>query len=87
MTKDQWKLAAGLALAFGFWALRQGYKCDKPALKSVPPDSEFDKEDLALGASVEMEHTGSRKTAKQIAKHHLLEDPEYYQKLATIHHD
>lgn len=73
-------LLGGLAL-LGYCTFGGG------GLRSVPPDSEFDEEDLSLGANVEMEHTRSWKTAKKIAKHHLLEDPEYYQKLATIHED
>lgn len=56
-------------------------------LRPVPPDSDFDPLELARGIEVELEHTTDRQTAKQIAKHHILEDPQYYEKLATIHLD
>jgi hypothetical protein len=42
------------------------------------PDSKFDKVQLKMGIKVEMEHTYSRKIAKQIAKAHLMEHPKYY---------
>jgi len=53
-------------------------------LKPVPPDSHFDPVQLKRGTIVELEHTTSWGIAKQIAKHHLLEDKNYYNKLATI---
>ena len=57
-------------------------------LKPVPPDSSFDRAKLKRGTLVELEHTDSWNVAKTIAKHHLLEDRDYYEKLATIegHH-
>jgi hypothetical protein len=48
------------------------------------PDSAFNAKALAAGIKVEMEHTTSRKVAKEIAKDHLTEDPKYYEKLKTI---
>jgi len=51
------------------------------------PDSMFDPEQLARGIAVEMEHTGNPALAKEIAKDHLTEDPQYYVKLAAIHLD
>jgi hypothetical protein len=43
------------------------------------PDSMFNKTQLKKGTDVEMEHTYSRKIAKQIAKGHLAgESPLYY---------
>lgn len=36
---------------------------------------------LKIGISVEMEHTNDRKTAEEIARDHLDEDPDYYTKL------
>ena len=39
---------------------------------------------LAKGIEVEMEHTTSKKIAKEIAMDHLWEDPKYYDKLASI---
>ena len=47
-------------------------------------DSDFDKDSLEQGIKVEMEHTTDKEVAKEIAKDHLMEDPEYYTKLATI---
>lgn len=49
------------------------------------PDSHrwghLDKEQLAVGTKVEMEHTKDPRVAEEIAADHLTEDPEYYQKL------
>ena len=47
-------------------------------------DSDFDKDSLEQGIKVEMEHTTDKEVAKEITKDHLMEDPEYYTKLATI---
>lgn len=41
---------------------------------------------LQMGTDVEMEHTTSRKVAKEIAMDHLYEDPFYYDKLAYMEH-
>lgn len=48
------------------------------------PDSAFDKKQLKAGIAVELEHTRDRGLAKEIAKDHLVEDPEYYEKLTAI---
>lgn len=37
-----------------------------------------------MGEKVEMEHTTDIKVAREIARDHLTEDPQYYTKLATI---
>jgi len=50
-------------------------------------DDLFDKEQLARGIEVEMEHTTDRLIAKEIAKDHLSEDPKYYIKLAAVEAD
>lgn len=42
------------------------------------------KDQLEKGIKVEMEHTDDPEKAKEIAKDHLWEDPDYYTKLATI---
>ena len=39
---------------------------------------------LQKGIKVEMEHTSSKKVAKEIALDHLFEDPNYYNKLSKI---
>jgi len=53
----------------------------------TPVDGEFDPDELERGIEVEMEHTANRKAAEIIAKQHLMEDPKYYTKLASIHTD
>lgn len=45
------------------------------------PDSDFDPEALAEGITHEREHSSDQEAAKEIAKDHLAEDPEYYGKL------
>lgn len=42
------------------------------------PDEKFDKKQLQKGIEVEYEHTDDSEIAKQIAKAHLVESPEYY---------
>lgn len=42
------------------------------------------KDQLEKGIKVEMEHTDDKEVAKEIAKDHLMEDPNYYDKLARI---
>lgn len=44
-------------------------------------DSAFNKRQLEMGIKVEQEHTDSKKIAKQIAKDHLSEIPDYYTRL------
>ena len=48
------------------------------------PDSDFEPQQLEIGIKHEMEHTKDRKIAKEIAKDHLSEDPNYYKKLKKI---
>lgn len=38
-------------------------------------------DELAMGISVELEHTTSKQAAKEIALDHLLELPDYYTRL------
>jgi hypothetical protein len=56
----------------------------KGGLGDYRPDSDFDIEQLRNGIKVEMEHTKDPKIAKEIAKDHLSEDPNYYKKLKKI---
>jgi hypothetical protein len=56
----------------------------KGGLGDKRPDSDFDPEKLKQGIKVEMEHTNDREVAKEIAKDHLTEDPNYYEKLKKI---
>jgi hypothetical protein len=51
------------------------------------PDSMFDKVQLDRGTKVELEHTDDRAIAKQIAKAHLVESPDYYRGLAKLEKD
>jgi hypothetical protein len=53
--------------------------------KYTPAD--FDPVALAEGTRVELEHTADRRLATEIAMDHLVEDPKYYEKLRTIHHN
>jgi hypothetical protein len=48
------------------------------------PDSMFNKKELAKGTKVELEHTNDKSVAKQIAKAHLVESPDYYKALAKM---
>ncbi len=45
---------------------------------------EFDQVQLAAGIKVEMEHTSDWRIAREIAMDHLVEDPQYYMKLAKM---
>lgn len=47
--------------------------------------SDFDPSQLRMGIAVEMEHTKSRRLAREIAMDHLSEDPRYYTKLKKVH--
>ena len=46
--------------------------------------ADFDWQRLQQGTDVEMEHTDNIALATEIAMDHLVEDPQYYEKLATI---
>ena len=48
------------------------------------PDSNFDADELALGITVEHEHTGDSHIAKAITKAHLSEIPDYYTRLKQM---
>lgn len=48
------------------------------------PESKFDPEELKQGEGVESEHTSDPEIAEEIAKDHLTEDPEYYDKLEVM---
>lgn len=52
-------------------------RCPRDVLKS----------ELRKGIKVEMEHTRSRRVAREIACDHLTEDRRYYTKLARIHRE
>lgn len=48
------------------------------------PDREFSSSELAEGAEHEHEHTNNDQVAKEIAKDHLQEDSQYYEKVEAI---
>jgi hypothetical protein len=45
------------------------------------PDSDFDPAQIEKGIKVELEHTGDKEKAREIAKDHLTEIPDYYDRL------
>lgn len=47
-------------------------------------DADFDPATLTAGRQVEKEHTSSGPLANEIARDHLTEDPEYYEKLKKV---
>jgi len=47
-------------------------------------NSQFDPNSLHKGMLVELEHTNDPEVAEEIAKDHLVEDSEYYEKLAKM---
>lgn len=48
------------------------------------PDKCFEKGELKKGKKHEAEHTKSKKAQKEIAKDHLAEDDDYYEKLEKM---
>lgn len=48
------------------------------------PDEKFDTNELAMGIEVEKEHTDNPSIAKEIAKDHLAELPDYYTRLKKM---
>lgn len=47
-------------------------------------DSEYDEDELEMGIKVELEHTDDKDIAKEIAKDHLSEFPDYYTRLKKM---
>lgn len=61
------------------------FKNDIPGgLADKKKPSDFSKEKLKEGKTVELEHTSDPKIAEEIAMDHLTEDLDYYKKLKTI---
>jgi hypothetical protein len=48
------------------------------------PPKDLDPKQLEMGLKVEMEHTGDKNVAREIALDHLTEDPQYYSKLKVM---
>lgn len=82
------RIAAGKELmawkkAKGEDGLSEGYTCEDIAeIHGV--DLDFIMEQLEKGIKVEMEHTDDPKEAKTIAKDHLVEIPDYYDRLEQM---
>jgi hypothetical protein len=53
-------------------------------MSSGMSNSDFNKKQLAMGVKVEMEHTTNPKIAREIARDHLAEIPDYYTRLAKM---
>jgi hypothetical protein len=53
-------------------------------MKSEKNSSEIDQEQLAVGISVEKEHTDNEIIARRIALDHLVEIPDYYKRLSAM---
>lgn len=51
---------------------------------NADPDDQFNAEELAMGIKIEMEHTTNPDIAKEIAKDHLSEIPDYYTRLTKM---
>ena len=48
------------------------------------PDSNYDPDELRMGIEIEKEHTDDENIAKEIAKDHLEECPDYYTRLERM---
>jgi len=48
---------------------------------------DVDQKQLEMGIKVELEHTGDKDMAQEIALDHLAEDPKYYTNLKKVHQD
>lgn len=53
-------------------------------LASGKNPADFDPEQLEIGMKVELEHSGDADMAREIAMDHLIEDSDYYRKLAVM---
>jgi hypothetical protein len=56
----------------------------KGGMADGKPDSKYDPKELAMGIKIEMEHTKDKAKAKEIAKDHLEEIPDYYSRLKVM---
>jgi len=67
-------------------AIDDEYREDKISggLADKKKDEDFNKNKLKEGMTVESEHTDNVEVAKEIAKDHLTENPEYYKELRKV---
>lgn len=63
------------------YTLKQFYS---DGLSKNLPDHLFDADQLKKGTKVEYEHTSNHELAKKIAKDHLVEFPDYYNRLEKM---
>ena len=56
----------------------------KGGLGDNKKDDMFNSKQLSKGVKIEMEHTTSKRIAKEIAKDHLTEFPNYYTELEKL---
>lgn len=73
--KDQ-AVAAAYSNAGKSTSMKKDEMAGGKADNKTPKD--FDKKQLEAGIKVEMEHTGDKQKAREIAMDHLTEDPDYY---------
>lgn len=76
------KLASAIGAVTGYMLKLSG-EVLKGGLGDNKPDSAFDKEDLSKGVASEVKEHGQGPAAKEVAKDHLTEDPQYYAKQAA----
>jgi DNA-binding ferritin-like protein len=79
--KENWAYVTGI-----FRKMKGGKVADllPGGLAKGKSPSDFDPKTLAKGVKVEMEHTGDKALAQEIAMDHLTEDPQYYNKLEKM---
>ena len=87
-TTSWWPWALGVAAVGGlvWWASRGGLLLANPgrAKKTGFTAADADPEQLRIGTKHELEHTDSKRVARQIALDHLSEDEKYYVKLDAM---
>ena len=94
VARDAYERAGGAALGVdaATWSARQLSAQAQPerlrggAADGLRPE-DFDPEALAEGTRHELEHTGDRQVAQEIAMDHLVERPDYYERLRELEGD
>ncbi|UCC74974.1 MAG: hypothetical protein JSV86_10610 [Gemmatimonadota bacterium] len=87
----KWGVIVGLLVAAGAMYVvirRQGLGEAIPGgeARNLNPRA-YNPRELRVGTAIEMEHTTSRRVAREIAMDHLTEDPRYYTNLCRWHRD
>lgn len=69
----------------------KGGKADKLTPKDISDKFKVDitkiNKEIELGVNIELEHTDSKKLAKEITLDHLIEMPDYYTRLKKMEQD